>query len=388
MKKDVIIIGAGAAGMMCAVTAGKRGRSTVVIDHAPHIGQKIHVSGGGRCNFTNLNMQPENYISSNLHFCKSALARFTPDDFLSLVKKHRIRFLEKEKGQMFCEGSSSQIVDMFKKECDSAGVKFQLNCGIIEIVKKNMFIVKTNANAIESGSLVIASGGLSYPNLKASDLGLRIAKQFKLSIVLPRPALVPLAFSGADREQFRQLSGVSFRGAVKCNGHEFIGEVLFTHRGLSGPAILQASLYWDHGKEIIIDLLPGIESNSMFLSHQHSRIEMKNLLAQHLPKRFAHAFCEYYLPSKPLCQFNEKELLAASILLHNWRIKPSGTEGYAAAEVTSGGIDTNELSSKTMEAKKVPGLFFIGEVVDVTGHLGGYNLHWAWASGSAAGAYV
>jgi predicted Rossmann fold flavoprotein len=388
MNTNVIIIGAGAAGLMCAIESGKRGRSVIILDHTSKIGQKILVSGGGRCNFTNLHIQAENYLSANPHFYKSALARFTPQDFIALVRKHRIGYHEKEDGQMFCNGSAWQIVDMLQKECSSAGVEIRLNCKIEEITKKNRFIVRTNSGVIESESLVVATGGLSYPNLGATTFGHRIAAQFGLRIVPPKPALVPFTFSRGDRERFAEISGVSLKAVVICGKHEFRGEMLFTHKGLSGPAILQASSYWEHGEEITINLLPGIDAKSIFLSSRQSRIEMKNMLSRYLPKRFAHKWCEFYLPSKPLCQYNDKELLDASRLVHGWAIRPAGTEGYRTAEVTFGGVDTDELSSKTMEAKKVQGLYFIGEVVDVTGHLGGYNLHWAWASGRAAGQYA
>lgn len=388
IKSGAVIIGAGAAGLMCAIEAGRRGRSVIILDHSAMVGQKILVSGGGRCNFTNLNIQAENYISKNPHFCKSALARFRPGDFIALVKKHRISFIQKEKGQLFCTESSGQILDMLLKEADSAGVKIQVNCKIKEITKKNAFSIKTDSGVIESESLVVATGGLSYPKLGASDLGLKIAKQFGLSIIPPKPALVPFIFSQKDLKRFAEISGVSLNAAVSCRGHEFLGEMLFTHKGLSGPVILQISSYWQEGDEIVIDLLPGLDIHSIFLSAKQSRIEMKNLLAQYMPRRFVHKWCESFLQSKPLCQYNNKELMNASQLVHAWSIKPSGTEGYNTAEVTRGGVDTDELSSKTMETKKVNGLYFIGEVVDVTGHLGGYNLHWAWASGWAAGQYV
>jgi len=387
MNTNVVILGAGAAGLMCAVEAGKRKRSVIILDHASRPGQKILVSGGGRCNFTNLNVNSENYISSNPHFCKSALAGFTPQDFIALLKRHRISYREKENGQMFCEGSSRQIVDMLQKECDSAGVEIRLNCKVEDIAKGERFIVKTNSGVIESESLVIATGGLSYPRLGATDVGHRVASQFGLNIISPRPALVPFTFSRDDRERFAELSGISLKAAVSCGGYEFRGDILFTHIGLSGPAILQASSYWQAGKEIIIDILPDIDSHDLFMSQRQSRVEMKNLLSNHLPRRFSHKWCEFYFQSKPLCQYTDKELFNASRLLNGWQIKPSGTEGYGSAEVTAGGVDTNELSSKTMEARKIPGLYFIGEVVDVTGHLGGYNLHWAWASGNAAGEY-
>ncbi|PIV40173.1 MAG: aminoacetone oxidase family FAD-binding enzyme [Nitrospirae bacterium CG_4_10_14_3_um_filter_44_29] len=388
MNTNVIIIGAGAAGLMCAISAGKRGRPVIILDHASKIGKKILVSGGGRCNFTNLNIQAENYISANPHFCKSALARFTPQDFIALVKKHRISYNEKEDGQMFCNGSSRHIVDMLLDECNSSGVEMRLNCEIKEITKNISFIVKTNSGAIESESLVVATGGLSYPNLGATDIGHHVAAQFGLRIIPPKPALVPFTFSRGDREKFGELSGVSLEAVVICGKHKFRGEMLFTHKGLSGPAILQASSYREDGEEILVNLLPGIDAHSIFLSNRQSKIEMKNMLSRYLPRRFAHTWCKFYLPSRPLCQYNDKELFDASHLLHEWIIKPAGTEGYRTAEVTAGGVDTDELSSKTMEAKKVQGLYFIGEVVDVTGHLGGYNLHWAWASGWAAGQYA
>jgi len=388
MNTNVIIIGAGAAGLMCAISAGKRGRPVIILDHASKIGKKILVSGGGRCNFTNLNIQAENYISANPHFCKSALARFTPQDFIALVKKHRISYNEKEDGQMFCNGSSRHIVDMLLDECNSSGVEMRLNCEIKEITKNISFIVKTNSGAIESESLVVATGGLSYPNLGATDIGHHVAAQFGLRIIPPKPALVPFTFSRGDREKFGELSGVSLEAVVICGKHKFRGEMLFTHKGLSGPAILQASSYREDGEEILVNLLPGIDAHSIFPSNRQSKIEMKNMLSRYLPRRFAHTWCKFYLPSRPLCQYNDKELFDASHLLHEWIIKSAGTEGYRTAEVTAGGVDTDELSSKTMEAKKVQGLYFIGEVVDVTGHLGGYNLHWAWASGWAAGQYA
>lgn len=388
MHSNVIIIGAGAAGLMCAIEAGKRGRSVIILDHASKVGQKILISGGGRCNFTNLNIQPDNYLSANLHFCKSALARFTPRDFITLIEKHRISWCEKEDGQIFCAGSSRQIVDILRKECDSAGVQFQLNCKIEEITKKSRFSVKTNSRVIESESFVIATGGLSYPNLGATGLGHRLATQFGLRVIQPKPALVPLTFSSKDLEIFSELSGVSVKSKVSCNNKGFSGNILFTHRGLSGPAILQISSYWKKGDVIHIDLLPDIDIYGKLIEKRQSRIQVKNLLAQYFPKRFIYKWCELYIKSKPLSQYADKELEGISGHLKNWEIKPAGTEGYNRAEVTLGGVDTDELSSKTMEAKKVPGLYFIGEVIDVTGQLGGYNLQWAWSSGYAAGQYA
>lgn len=387
-KSDLVIIGAGASGLMCAISAGNRSRSVMILDHAPGIGQKILVSGGGRCNFTNLSMQAENYVSDNRHFCRSALARFSPHDFISLLKKHRIDYHEKDDGQLFCRRSARQIVDMLKAECAAAGVEIHQRCSVSEITRPDRFTLKTNLGIITAESAVIATGGLSYTNLGATDFGFRIAAQFGINIIPPRPALVPLTFSSADLERFAGLSGVSFDAEVHCSGHTFTGKVLFTHKGLSGPAILQASSFWEPEGEIIIDILPGIDAQNMFLANHKSRVEIKTLLARHLPSRFAHRWAALHLPSKPLYQYNERELRTATRLVHQWILKPAGTEGYQKAEVTRGGIDTRELSSKTMEAKKVPGLYFVGEVVDVTGHLGGYNLHWAWASGWAAGQHA
>jgi predicted Rossmann fold flavoprotein len=388
MKKDVVIVGAGAAGLMCAAGAGKRGRSVLLLEHAGKPGKKILISGGGRCNFTNVNMEADNFVSGNPHFCKSALARYTPNDIITLVEKHGIEYHEKEKGQLFCVGSSREIVVMLREECDKAGVEIRLNSRIAEITRQHDFTIKTDSGMIESESVVIASGGLSYPNLGATDFGHRIAGQFGLRVVPPAPALVPLTFSAADLKKFGKLAGISFEATVTCGGHQFRGEVLFTHRGLSGPAILQVSSHWDRDREVLINLLPDLDAHELFLARRERRMEMKNLLSHYLPRRFAHEWCELYLPSKPLYQYNDKELLKASRLIREWSIIPAGTEGYSTAEVTRGGVNTDELSSRTMEAKKVRGLYFIGEVVDVTGHLGGYNLQWAWSSGWAAGQFA
>jgi predicted Rossmann fold flavoprotein len=388
MQKNVIIIGAGASGLICAKEAGKRGRSVLVLDHSQKIGSKIRISGGGRCNFTNLHASSEHYISQNPHFCKSALSRYTPEEFISLLRRYRISFHEKEAGQLFCDATSSEIIIMLRAECEKAGAEFLLGCSVKNIKNNGLFIVATDKGTFQSRSLVIATGGLSYPKLGASDFGLRIAKQFGISVISPKPGLVPLTFSAKELELFRELSGVSINAEVTSNKASFRGSLLFTHRGLSGPAILQISSYWNKGDLLSIDLLPGVNAHDLLLANRQSRKEIQNLLSQYLPSRFIQAWCKYYLQTKPVCQFTEKELREAAEKLHAWQIKPSGTEGYGAAEVTVGGIDTNEVSSKTMEAKKVPGLYFIGEVFDVTGQLGGYNLHWAWASGHAAGQYV
>lgn len=388
MKKDVIIIGAGASGLMCAIEAGKRGRSVLVLDHSEKIGKKIRVSGGGRCNFTNIDIRPDNYISHNPHFCKSALSRFTPNDFVSLLERHGIRYYEKEAGQLFCKKSSSEVIDMLQRECDKAGVEVRVNCRIGDVKKDDLFTISTNLGTFETESLVVATGGLSYPKLGATDIGYRIAKQFGIKVTSLRPALVPFTLNPHDLKMVRELSGVSINAVVSCSGISFRGDILFTHRGLSGPAILQVSSYWNPGDAININLLPNMDAYELFMERRQSRMEMKNLLSQHLPDRFAQRWCEMHILSKPMNQYSEKELKVIAQQVRNWTIRPAGTEGYNTAEVTSGGIDTDELSSKTMEAKKVPGLYFIGEVVDVTGQLGGYNLHWAWASGFAAGQYV
>ncbi|MBF0329562.1 MAG: NAD(P)/FAD-dependent oxidoreductase [Nitrospirae bacterium] len=385
---DVIIIGAGAAGLICAIEAGKRNRSILVLDHSGTAGTKIRVSGGGRCNFTNINMDHTHYLSNNPHFCKSALARFSPHDFIEMLDKHGIEYYEKEAGQMFCKKSSKEILVMLKSECKEYGVKMILNCRIESAKKKKQFAITTDKGIFESESLVIATGGLSYPNLGATDIGHRLARQFGLNVTPLRPALTPIKFSKPDRKAFGELSGISITAIVSCNDVHFRGDILFTHRGLSGPAILQSSSYWNKGDTISINLLPGMDAYEFLISKRKSRTEMKNLLSGHLPSRFAEKWCEMNMKSKPLCQYNEKELRQAAYKLNNWEIAPEGVDGYKAAEVTRGGVDTDELSSQTMEAKKAHGLYFAGEVVDVIGQLGGYNLHWAWASGFVAGQYV
>lgn len=372
---------------MCAIEAGKRKRSVFVLEHNKSA-RKIRASGGGRCNFTNRNIQQENYLSNNMHFCKSALARFTPNDFISMVEKHKIDYYEKEKGQLFCCGTSGEIVRMLHNECNEAGVKIKLGYEISGIAKSRNFVISTNFGKVEAESLVVATGGLSYPQLGATDLGLRIAEQFGLKVIQPRPALVPFIFRQSDLVKFRELSGVSFEAIVRCQKRQFRGEVLFTHKGISGPAILQVSSYWDKGDKIYIDLMPDKEIYNLFLSKRTSKMELSSFLSFYLPKRFCKRWCELYAPSKPLNTYTEKELKQMSDKLHCWILKPECTEGYKKAEVTAGGVDTIELSSKTMEARKMPGLYFTGEVVDVTGQLGGYNLQWAWSSGFAAGQYV
>ena len=388
IKKDIVIIGAGAAGLMCAIEAGKRNRSVLVLEHMNKIGKKIRVSGGGHCNFSNINLRPDNYLSANPHFCKSALARFTPYDFIGMVERHGIEYYEKERGQLFCRETSGDILRMLYEECRNAGVELLVNCRVGSIKKAGHFCASTNFNRIEAGALVIATGGLSYAELGATDMGFRIAQRFGLKVTKLKPALVPLVFGRNDLRKFSELSGVSFDAAVGYRGRQFRGEVLFTHQGLSGPAILQVSSYWDSGDEITIDLMPHRDAYELFTSKRKSRIELRNLLSEYLPRRFSHRWSELNAPARPLCQYTEKELKDIAHQIHHWTIRPEGTEGYRKAEITAGGIDTDELSSKTMEAKKVPGLYFVGEVVDVAGQLGGYNLQWAWSSGFVAGQYA
>ena len=388
MKKDVIIIGAGAAGMMCASQAGGRGRSVLLLDHAAKLAEKIRISGGGRCNFTNLHAKPENFISQNPHFCRSALARYTPQDFIALVEKYGIAYHEKKLGQLFCDADSQQIIDMLKHQCDTAGVQWRMPCEVKELRKNGHFEVVTDRGTFTSDSVVIASGGLSIPQIGATPFGYRIAEQFGIAVTPLRAALVPLTFRPEDLAVFAGLSGVAIDAIVRCNDMQFRENLLLTHRGLSGPAILQISSYWKPGDALSIDLLPGLNAENLLLEHHTNTALLTTLLSHHLPKRFVQQWCAACAAIKPINQYSAKELKAIAATLHSWQIKPSGTVGYKKAEVTLGGIDTSELSSKTMEAKKIPGLYFIGEVVDVTGQLGGFNFQWAWASGYAAGQCV
>lgn len=383
----VIIIGAGAAGLMCAIESGKRGRKVLVIEHAEKIGKKILISGGGRCNFTNIYTKPENFISNNPHFCKSALARYTPQDFTSLVEKHKIKYHEKKLGQLFCDGSAKEIVNMLLSECKDVGVEILVNCKVVKIRKNGKFTIQTNLGEYSSDSLVIASGGISIPKMGATDFGYKIAEQFSLKLTEIKPGLVPLTWNKHDLKLFADLSGVSIDSVVSCKKITFRENILFTHKGLSGPAILQISSYWKQNEPITINLLPEINIGDELNENTSSRKLLDNFLSVYLPKRFAEKWCEINFETKPINQLNDKELEFISEKLHKWQIIP-GTEGFEKAEVTCGGIDTNELSSQTMECKKVKGLYFIGEAVDVTGWLGGYNFQWAWASGFAAGQYV
>jgi hypothetical protein len=388
VKRDVLIIGGGAAGLMCAIEAAKRGRSTLVLEHAERLGKKILISGGGRCNFTNLNAGPENFLSANPHFCKSALARFTPADFLALVEKHRIAWHEKKLGQLFCDFSSRQIVELLQSECAAAGAEIRLNCSVSAVRRNTAFHVETNQGSFESETLVIATGGRSLPKMGATDFGYRIARQFGLKLTETRPGLVPLTLSADEQAAFSELSGVSVDAVASFGGARFRENILFTHRGLSGPAILQISNYCPPGEPFTLDLLPGHNAAEWLLEQRQSGKELKTVLGQVLPARFAQVWCDRFAPSRPMQRHSKDELAGITERLQRWQLRADGTEGYAKAEVTLGGVDTSELSSKTMEARRVPGLYFIGEVVDVTGWLGGYNFQWAWASGFAAGQAV
>ena len=381
---DVIVIGAGGAGLMCAIEAGKRGRRVLVLEHNERVGKKIAISGGGRCNFTNLGAGPDNYLSAQPDFCKSALARYTPWDFVALVEKHGIAYHEKKLGQQFCDGSSKAIIDMLLAECAAAGVEIRVNCRVEEVRKTDRFLLTTNTGPIEGAALVIATGGLSFPKLGATDFGHRLARQFGLKLTEIRPGLVPLTFARED-VPLGELSGLSVPVIAHSNGTSFEENLLFTHRGLSGPAILQISSYWRENGAIEFDLLPGQNVAERLQEGRHESLDAVTLLSRVWPKRFAETWSARHAPPKTFSHYKAQEIAALSALLKAWPLHFSGTEGYPKAEVTLGGVDTAELSSKTMEARRVPGLFFIGEVVDVTGWLGGYNFQWAWASGHAAG---
>lgn len=383
---DTIIIGGGASGLMCAIAAGRRGRRVLLLERAEQVGKKILISGGGRCNFTNLNVSAENYLSENPHFCKSALSRFTPADFIALVEKHGIRYHEKTAGQLFCNGSAREIVSMLLAECRAAGVQIRTGYTVTAIRKNDRFSIETDRGTFRAESLVIATGGLSIPKMGATDFGLRVAKQFGLKIVPPAPGLVGLRLDRA----LDGLSGVSVPAEVSCNGQTFREAILFTHRGLSGPAILQISNYWRHGQPITINLLPDVNLAETISRHQktHPDSTLKSVLKKWLPKRLVQHFLVTPFDTKKLKQLLPDEIAVIAQAFQAWEISPSGTDGFKKAEVTRGGVDTAELSSKTFEAKQVRGLYFIGETVDVTGWLGGYNFQWAWASGWCAGQFV
>jgi predicted Rossmann fold flavoprotein len=397
-KTDVLIIGAGGAGMMCAIHAGKRGRKVTLLDHSKKIGGKILISGGGRCNFTNLGAGPNNYVSQNPHFAKSALARYTPQDFLEIVHKHNIAYHEKKLGQQFCDQSAQAIVDMLLKECREAGATFETETSVntIEVASDPenpgiQFRVETSRGMIECESLVIATGGLSIPKIGATGFGYDLAKKFGIKLVARAAALDGFVLNDDDARRFEGLAGVAFDSKISCNGISFHEAILFTHAGLSGPATLQASLHWYPEDSVVVDTAPGVDLFEWFMNKKKSgnKSLVKNLLGELLPTRLAERFCElYFNDTRPLPDVSEKALKVFCDTLKAWTFIPKSTVGYSKAEVTRGGVDTNELSSKTMESKKVPHLYFIGEVVDVTGWLGGYNFQWAWASGAAAGSVV
>ncbi len=381
-KFDALILGAGAAGLLCAAEAGKRGRRVAVIERADRIGKKILISGGGRCNFTNVHCRPENFISANEHFAKSALARYTPSDFIALVEKHRIPYHEKTLGQLFCDRSAQDITNMLEAECREAGAQIFLSIKIQEVQHTTEFVVRTDSAEFRAPVLVVATGGLSIPKIGATAQGYDLARQFGLNIVKTRPALVPLVLAKKEQSLYFDLAGVSTPIAVSADHQTFREQMLFTHRGLSGPAILQISSYWEKGRPLRIDLAPDREVISSI-----RKAKTRNLSAARaaflgiLPKRFAERWLELHEPPS----WTNEALDWLERDLHEWVLVPADTEGYEKAEVTAGGVDTDDLSSKTMESRKLRGLFFIGEVVDVTGHLGGFNFQWAWASGAAAG---
>ncbi len=402
MDFDVIVLGAGAAGMMCAAVAGQRGRRVLLLDHAAHLAEKIRISGGGRCNFTNRDVGPRNFLSRNPHFCRSALARYTPRDFIALIERHNIRYHERNLGQLFCDDSATQIIAMLKAECDAAGVQWAMPVTVERVARLEGdapgFVVTTKQGSYRSSALVVATGGLSIPKIGATPFGYRLAEQFGLNIVPPKPALVPLALPPEWLERFGALSGSSFDAVMSCvevpRGAEwpaFREAALVTHRGLSGPSILQVSSYWQSGGArgpVAMDLLPDLDAGAWLNEHRRDQQGLGALLAEHLPRRFAVSFAELHGWTQPLAQLSNAVLGSIAETMKAWPIQPSGTLGYAKAEVTLGGVDTDALSQQTLEARSVPGLYFIGEVVDVTGWLGGYNFQWAWASAQAAGSNV
>ncbi len=388
IRCDVLVIGAGAAGLMCALTAGRRGRIVQVIDHANKVGKKILMSGGGRCNFTNTGTTPSNFLSANPHFCKSALARYTPAHFIEMIEQHRIAYHEKELGQLFCDISSKLIVRMLMDECQAAGAQVRTHCSVERIERgADGFHVHTSGGRFHAASLVVATGGLSIPSLGATGFGYEVARQFGHEILPTRAGLVPLTLSGKHQERLADLSGVALPVEARCNRTRFTNSMLVTHRGVSGPAILQISSYWQPGDDLRLDLLPGLNAEQWLRGMKRDRgaSELRTVLAEVMPKRLAQRLCEHWLPDKPLRQLDEPQVREAAALLSDFPLVASGTEGYRTAEVTLGGVDTRKVSSSTMESQLVPGLYFVGEVLDVTGWLGGYNFQWAWASGHAAG---
>ncbi|KZE27294.1 BaiN/RdsA family NAD(P)/FAD-dependent oxidoreductase [Crenobacter luteus] len=386
---DVIVLGAGAAGLMAAASAGQRGRRVLLIDHAAKLAEKIRISGGGRCNFTNLNVRPDCYLSANRHFCRSALAQYTQHDFIALVERHGIPYHEKTLGQLFCDDSSQRIIDMLDAECRAGGVTRLMSTAVETVGKGDRFRVTTSRGAFESESLIVATGGLSIPQIGATPLGYRLAEQFGLAVTELAPALVPLTFHADDAARFAALAGVSLDVEAKAGKAGFREMALFTHKGVSGPAILQVSSYWRPGEALVIDLLPGRSAVELLAAAAGSEQKLANWLADAgWPKRLAEAWLDAEGFAGRVKDLNPKQAARLAEALHRWRLLPNGTQGYKKAEVTRGGVDTDGLSSKTMMAKAVPGLFFVGEVVDVTGWLGGYNFQWAWSSGFVAGQHA
>ncbi len=386
---DVVVIGAGAAGMMCAATAARRGRRVLLIEHYREIGEKIRISGGGRCNFTNLHATHRDFLSANPDFCRSALARYTPRDFIALVERHGIAYHEKTLGQLFCDGSSRAIIEMLVEECRAGGVQWRQPCEVRAVERRaERLRVDTAQGPVESAALVVATGGLTVPKIGATPFAYRLAEQFGLAVVAPKPALVPLSFDAGLLARYGELAGVSLDCEAACDGGRFRESLLFTHRGLSGPSILQVSSYWQRAnalEPIHLDLVPGVDARAWLAAECRSKSTLATVLAARLPKRFAQQWADGHGCNRPMAEISERVLDDAARLLADWRVQPSGTLGYNKAEVTLGGVDTRGLSSRTLEATSVPGLFFIGEGVDVTGHLGGFNFQWAWASGHAAG---
>ena len=393
MKKvDVIIIGASASGLMCAIEAAKRGRNVLVLDHANKAGKKILMSGGGRCNFTNYDVSSENYISHNHHFVKSALSRFTQWDFIAMVEAYKIPYHEREHGQLFCNDSSKDILNLLLRECEKANVTIQLNTNISKLTQEDNqhFIVQSIHNEFTCESIVIASGGLSIPKMGATPFGYKVADQFNIKVWPTSAGLVPFTLHNQDKEKLSELSGIAINSIVSTNNKAFRENILFTHRGLSGPAILQISSYWSAGEVIEINLLPDIDLLEQLISSrkEQPKIKLKTFLHKQLPKRLVNIFVEEMILDKPFQELSDKELKIIAEIFQNWTLKPNGTEGYRTAEVTLGGVDCDALSSKTFESKDVSGLYFVGEVMDISGWLGGYNFQWSWSSGWCAGQYV
>ena len=391
-KKDVVIIGAGASGLMCAIEAGKRGRSVLVIDHANKAGKKILMSGGGRCNFTNYSVEAEHFISRNPHFCKSALSRFTQWDFLALIDRYQIPFHERSHGQLFCDHSAKDVLNLLLSECEQANVTIRLECKVQSLNKlsDDLFQIITDKGTVQCESVVIATGGLSIPKMGATAFGYQVAEQFDIDIIPPRAALVPFTLQPEDKVKYAPLSGIAVPCIISNQTLSFTENILFTHRGLSGPAVLQISSYWKAGEAVWVNFLPDLDVENVLKEKRASKVklQLKNVLAEWLPKRLVNVLVNQELFAQPLQQLSDKQIGEIAGLIEYWEIKPNGTEGYRTAEVTAGGVDCTAISSKTMQSHSVSGLYFIGEVLDVTGWLGGYNFQWAWSSGWCAGQYV